>query len=126
MSFEVGLCNIHRPVLKDGRLFEEFCVAVVCIDIPDIREGVRFALKHTLPLCFKLEAVVVAMIAENNVLVPSGLIANGEIVGIVFVARYNRISVSKAFIVQFRSFLPLIGVKRVLWLVDVNAVWCSA
>ena len=99
---------------------------MVWVNIPDVRQGVRFALEHTLPLGFKVEAVVVTMIPENNIVVPSGLVSNGKVVGIVFVARYHRIGVSKAFVSQFRSSLPLIGVKAILWVINVYTVWCIA
>ena len=63
---------------------------MLCVNIPDVREGVRFfTLEHMLPLGFKLKTVVMPMIAENNVLETSGLVASGEIDVIVFVARYH-------------------------------------
>ena len=85
-------------------------------------------MEHTLPLGFEVEAVIVTMIAENNVFVPSGLVSNGKVVEIVFVARYHRIGVSKAFVSQFRSSLLLIGVKGILWVINVYyyTVWCVA
>ena len=60
----------------------------VAVNEPDKCERVGFvALEHVFPLCFKLEAVLIAAVVPTyNVLVPGGLIANGEVIGIVLIA----------------------------------------
>jgi hypothetical protein len=80
----------------------------------------------SIPLGFELKAVIIAMISTSNIHIPRCLIADSEVVRIILVARDDRFSVSEAFVLQDRSFLPLFGVEYLLWMVDGNAIEVGA
>jgi hypothetical protein len=59
---------------------------VVGVDVPDEGKRVHHGLFHTFPLCFKLEAVIICMVAKGDVAFPCRRVANLLICKVVFLA----------------------------------------
>lgn len=98
--------HVFRPSFQLCRNCE--CTGrLITVACTDKLEGVAFIALHGLPLCLKLEAVVVGVVAEGDVCVPGDWISDRLVRCVVFHAKSHCVVVIVTFGELSRSFVPV-------------------
>jgi hypothetical protein len=120
VRLQVWFRDIDRP-LAEYSWNENLHVAMVRVHEPNVSQNIGFALTHSLPLSLKLEAVVVAVIAKDDVLMPGKLVPDRTIFQVTCFAFKARFEGPERLVLHHWRKFPNLSIEFIWWKADINA-----